>query len=141
MMSMSKYKWDNGHVSGTVYHGGKDLTAFLTKIYGQFAWSNPLHADIFPDVRKMEAEVVQMCIEMFNGDKNCVGTMTIGGTESILLACKAYRDRGYARGIKRPEIIAATSAHAAFDKAAHYFGMKLVHVPVDKKTFQCDLKA
>ncbi len=30
--------------------------------------------------------------------------MTIGGTESILLACKAYRDRGYARGIKRPEM-------------------------------------
>ena len=31
--------------------------------------------------------------------------MTIGGTESIILACKAYRDRGYANGIKRPEML------------------------------------
>lgn len=48
--------------------------------------------------------------------------MTSGGTESLLLACKAYRD--YARekkGIKWPEIVCAVSAHAAIDKAAHYF--------------------
>eukprot|EP00112_Aurelia_sp_Birch-Aquarium-sp1_P009240 Seg2040.7 transcript_id=Seg2040.7/GoldUCD/mRNA.D3Y31 product="Sphingosine-1-phosphate lyase 1" protein_id=Seg2040.7/GoldUCD/D3Y31 len=141
MSNMGKYKWDDGHVSGTVYHGGKDLTTYLTKIYGMFAWSNPLHADIFPDVRKMEAEVVQMCINMFNGNENCCGTMTIGGTESILLACKAYRDRGFSRGIKKPEMICANTAHAAFDKAAHYFGIRIIHIPVDKKTFQLDLKA
>eukprot|EP00794_Sanderia_malayensis_P016658 gene16658-18348_t len=141
MSAMSKYNWHDGFVSGTVYQGGKDHSAYLTKVYGQFAWSNPLHADIFPEIRKMEAEVVRMCISMFNGNENCCGTMTIGGTESIVLACKAYRDRGYARGIKKPEIVAATTAHAAFDKAAHYFNMKLVHVPIDKKTFQCDMKA
>lgn len=45
--------------------------------------------------------------------------MTSGGSESLLLACKAYRD--YARdfkGIKQPEILIATTAHAAFDKAS-----------------------
>ena len=48
--------------------------------------------------------------------------MSSGGTESILLAIKAYRD--YARqvkGIKYPEIVCPTSAHAAFVKASQIF--------------------
>lgn len=36
--------------------------------------------------------------------------------------------------------LAPLSVHAAFDKAAHYFGMKLVHIPVDKKTMKVDVK-
>lgn len=42
--------------------------------------------------------------------------MTAGGTESIMLACKAYRDRAISRGIKYPEMIVGRSAHAAFEK-------------------------
>ena len=30
--------------------------------------------------------------------------MTSGGTESIMLACKAYRDMAYERGVKHPEM-------------------------------------
>ncbi len=30
--------------------------------------------------------------------------MTSGGSESIMLACKAYRDLAYERGIKFPEM-------------------------------------
>lgn len=33
--------------------------------------------------------------------------MTSGGTESILMACKAYRDLAYEKGIKHPEMYAA----------------------------------
>lgn len=138
---MCDVKWDEGRVSGAVYHGETDLTGILTKVYSKFAWSNPLHVDIFPDVRKMEAEVVQMCVNMFKGGKDACGTMTTGGTESILMACKTYRDWANDRGIEKPEIVAPISAHAAFDKAAHYFNFKLVHVPVDEKTRRCDLKA
>lgn len=59
------------------------------------------------------------------------------------MACKAYRDwgrkeKGIGNGIGprggMPEIIAGVSVHAAFDKAADYFGIKLVHVPVDPVT-------
>lgn len=39
-----------------------------------------------------------------------------------------------AKGIDEPEIVVAVTAHAAFDKAANYFGMKLVHVDVDPVT-------
>ncbi|XP_026164985.1 sphingosine-1-phosphate lyase 1 [Mastacembelus armatus] len=139
--SLNEVQWEKGCVSGTVYWGDETLTKLLVKVYGDFAWSNPLHPDIFPGVRKMEAEVVRMACTLFHGGPNSCGTVTSGGTESILMACKAYRDMAYERGIKYPEILAPVSVHAAFDKAAHYFGMKLVHIPLDKKTMKVDVKA
>lgn len=139
--TLSEVQWEKGCVSGSVYWGDKSLTDLLVKVYGDFAWSNPLHPDIFPGVRKMEAEVVRISCTLFHGGPNSCGTVTSGGTESILMACKAYRDMAYERGVKYPEILAPVSAHAAFDKAAHYFGMKLVHVPLDKKTMKVDVKA
>ncbi|MBN3295852.1 SGPL1 lyase, partial [Amia calva] len=122
--AMGEVQWEQGRVSGAVYSGDETLTKLLVKVYGDFAWSNPLHPDIFPGVRKMEAEVV-----------------TSGGTESILMACKAYRDLARERGIKHPEILAPISVHAAFDKAAHYFGMKIIHIPLNPTTMQVDVKA
>jgi glutamate/tyrosine decarboxylase-like PLP-dependent enzyme len=69
------------------------------------------------------------------------GTVSSGGTESILLAMKTYRDFARARrGIAEPEIVAPVTAHAAFDKAARYFDMTLVRVPVDAG-FKADLAA
>uniref|UniRef100_A0A8C9X808 sphinganine-1-phosphate aldolase n=1 Tax=Sander lucioperca TaxID=283035 RepID=A0A8C9X808_SANLU len=139
--TLNEVQWEKGCVSGTVYWGDESLTNLLVKVYGDFAWSNPLHPDIFPGVRKMEAEVVRMACTLFQGGPNSCGTVTSGGTESILMACKAYRDMAYERGVKYPEILAPVSVHAAFDKAAHYFGMKLVHIPLDKKTMKVDVKA
>lgn len=63
-----------------------------------------MNLDVFPDVRKMEAEVVRMVCDMFNGDSETCGTMSSGGTESIMLACRAYRDMAYDKGISRPEM-------------------------------------
>lgn len=45
-------------------------------MYEMFAWTNPLHSDVFPDIRKMEAEVVQMCVAMFNGGSEACGTVS-----------------------------------------------------------------
>ncbi|KAG7229951.1 hypothetical protein INR49_009671 [Caranx melampygus] len=139
--TLNEVQWEKGCVSGAVYWGDETLTKLLVKVYGDFAWSNPLHPDIFPGVRKMEAEVVRMACTLFHGGPGSCGAVTSGGTESILMACKAYRDMAYERGIKYPEILAPVSVHAAFNKAAHYFGMKLVHVPLDNKTMKVDVKA
>lgn len=68
--------------------------------------------------------------------------MTTGGTESILMACKAYRDyASEVKGIKRPEMVLPVTAHAAFDKAAQYFKIRLRVIPVHTDTYQVDLKA
>lgn len=67
--------------------------------------------------------------------------MTSGGTESIMMACKAYRDFGRnERGIKKGVIIVPRSAHPAFDKGASYFGIKIVHIDLIPSTMTVDLK-
>ncbi|NXG28841.1 SGPL1 lyase, partial [Dromaius novaehollandiae] len=138
--SSKDVRWEDGKVSGTVYSGEEKLTRLLVKVYEEFAWSNPLHPDIFPGLRKMEAEVVRIACTLFNGGPNSCGVMTSGGTESILMACKAYRDLAYERGVKHPEMLVPRSAHAAFDKAAHYFGLKIVHIPLTKN-MEVDVQA
>ena len=63
-----------------------------------------------------------------------VGTVTTGGTESCLLAVKTARDAWLARvssRAARPRLVAPITVHAAFQKAAHYFGLELDLVPVD----------
>lgn len=97
--------WKGGRVSGTVYHGGQDLTNLLAEAYRMYAISNPLHPEVFPGVRRMEAESVQMVLNMYNAPTDGCGTMTSGGTESIIMACKAYRDMYKdLKGIKYPEM-------------------------------------
>jgi len=67
--------------------------------------------------------------------------MTSGGTESIVMACKAYRDFGRNEcGIKKGEIIVPRSAHPAFDKAASYFGIKIIHISLNPDTYTVNLK-
>ncbi|WFD32100.1 sphinganine-1-phosphate aldolase [Malassezia sp. CBS 17886] len=127
--------WRDGHVSGAVYHGGDDLSAVIATAVERFLLANPLHPDVFPGVRKMEAETVSMVLRMYNAPEDAGGTMTSGGTESILMACKAVRDWARAeRGIAQPEMVIPASAHVAFDKAGHYFGMVVRRVPVDRIT-------
>lgn len=134
-------RWRSGKVSGAVYFGDVDMHDFLGKVYGSFCLSNPLHPDLFPFVRKMEAEVISMTLRLFHGYENCCGVMTSGGTESILLACKAYRDfAADKRGITQPNMVVPITIHAAFEKAAHYFGIELIHAPVDQNTFRFTLQ-
>ena len=75
--------------------------------------SNPLHTNVFPAVRKMENDIIQMMIHLFNGDENVCGTFTSGGTESILLACKSYQKMS---NKKNPNIIVSNTAHCAFKR-------------------------
>lgn len=68
--------------------------------------------------------------------------MTSGGTESIIMACKAYRDFARAtRGVRKPEIVMPVTAHTGFDKAAQYLGLRVKTVPVDPVTTKVDLRA
>jgi hypothetical protein len=93
---------------------------------------------VWPSLRKFEAEIISMTCDFMNGgDENVVGCMTSGGTESILMAVKAHRALGYREyGIDFPEMIIPVTAHAAFDKAAEAFCIKLIKLPVDPVTFQ-----
>ncbi|SCV03394.1 LAME_0H10066g1_1 [Lachancea meyersii CBS 8951] len=139
---LSHSDWEGGKVSGAVYHGGKDLIHLQSQAFEKYCVANQLHPDVFPAVRKMESEVVAMVLDMFNAPKatGC-GTTTSGGTESLLLACLSAKMYAlHRKGCKKPEIIAPSTAHAAFEKAAYYFGITLRHAPLDPKTYKVDLK-
>lgn len=89
----------------------------------------------------MESEVVSMVLRMFNAPPSGAGCTTSGGTESILMACKTMRTWARAvKGIKHPEMIVPVSAHAAFDKAGEYFGIKIHKVGVDLVTRKAKVK-
>ncbi|MFP4475956.1 MAG: pyridoxal phosphate-dependent decarboxylase family protein [Desulfatibacillaceae bacterium] len=141
-------RWREGYVSGAVYHGDREHIEFLNKVYAIHSQVNPLHSDLWPSATKFEAEIVSMCAHMLGADmtppgedRQIVGCVSSGGTESILLAMKAYRDRARdKKGIKKPEMIAPVTAHAAFDKAAGYFGIRLRKVPVGDDC-KADVKA
>jgi sphinganine-1-phosphate aldolase len=60
LAGMKHERWEDGRVSGAVYHGGKELRDLQTEAFGLFTVANPIHPEAFPGVRKMEAEVVAM---------------------------------------------------------------------------------
>ncbi|CAE7548069.1 spl-1 [Symbiodinium sp. CCMP2456] len=115
-------RWTSGKITGAVYHGGQEHYDFIGKVFSKWAFCNPLHPDLHPSLRQMDAEVVRMVINLYNGREDACGAFTTGGTESILMAMKAHRDWGAAeKGIREPNIVVCNTAHAAFDKAGKYF--------------------
>lgn len=105
LANMDHTRWEDGYVSGAVYHGEAELIALQTEAYGKFTVANPIHPDVFPGIRKMEAEVVAMVLNLFNAPPNAAGVSTSGGTESILMACLSARQKAYAeRGVTEPEM-------------------------------------
>ena len=126
---INEYKdnYENSRISGIVYCDDKIHREKLMRLFSRYALSNPLHPDIFPEIRGMEIDIVSMVSNMFNGSKNTCGNVTSGGTESILLACYTYREYSKKEyGITSPNIVAFKSVHPAFDKACHYFGIELI---------------
>lgn len=135
--------WRNGKIWGLVSHASDEHTEFLKEAYTMFFSENALSPMAFPSLQKFESEVVSMSIDLLGGNRKACGSMTSGGTESILLAVKTYRDwaRDNFPKIKEPEMILPSSAHPSFEKAAKYFDVKLIYAPVDNKTYRADVKA
>ncbi len=135
--------WRNGKVWSLVYHATDEHTEMLKKAYTMFFSKNALSPMAFPSLRMFETEVISMTVDLFNGDKRCCGSMTSGGTESLLMAIKTYRDWAEEKfpNIKEPEMVVPSSAHPSFDKAADYFKVKIVKVPVDSETHRADVNA
>ena len=102
---MEHDRWEDGRVSGAVYFGQDELVEVQTDAIKTFMTANPIHPAVWPGVRKMEAEIVAMVLNMFNAPEGAAGVTTSGGTESILMAVLSARQKAYKeRGIRHPEM-------------------------------------
>ncbi|KAL9058563.1 MAG: hypothetical protein Q9162_001718 [Coniocarpon cinnabarinum] len=138
---MEHTRWEDGFVSGAVYHGGKELQELQLDAYNKFTVSNPIHPDVFPGVRKMEAEVVAMVLSIFNAPPSGAGMTTSGGTESILMACLSARQKAFhEHGTSEPEMVLPETAHTAFHKACEYFSIRKVTVPCPAPTHRVSMR-
>lgn len=119
-------------------HGGRTLAyvydsglaaadEIAREAVAMYASTNGLDPTAFPSLLSMEADLVAFARSILHANEHVVGTVTSGGTESILLAVQTARD---AAGVDRPAMVVPATIHAAFAKAAHYFGVELVAVPV-----------
>ena len=134
-------QWRNGRAFSLVYYGGPDVSAVAEEAYRRYSAENALNTDAFPGLRAMQNEVVATVGDWLHSGPDGAGFMTSGGTESILMAVKAARERGRKeRGITAPNVVLPTSAHAAFEKGCYYFGVESRRVEVDS-TWRADVEA
>lgn len=127
-------RWEDGRAFGMVYDGGPEVREVAERAASLYLHENALNTFAFPSLREIQSEVVGWTADLLNGPDGTAGFLTSGGTESILCAVKAARERAKAeRGVTEPEIVLAESAHAAFHKAAHLFGLTIrkAHVRAD----------
>jgi sphinganine-1-phosphate aldolase len=80
LILLGNYKWKEGFTSGIVYNYDEDTIKLIAEVYGKSSFTNPLHPEVFPGICKMEAEVIRMIANLFNGGPDACGTMTTGGT-------------------------------------------------------------
>jgi sphinganine-1-phosphate aldolase len=120
-----------GRTLAYVYDSGlEEVDRVGREAVAAYAGSNGLDPTAFPSLLTMENELVGFGLRLLDAPDTSVGTITSGGTESVLLAVQGARD---ARPeVERPRMVLPTTAHAAFHKAAHYFGVEPVLVEVGK---------
>lgn len=124
-------RWEDGRAFGMVYDGGPEVREVAERAASLYLHENALNTKAFPSLRDIQSEVVGWTGELLNGPDTVSGFLTSGGTESILVAVKAARERGRAeRGLTEPNIVLPVSAHAAFHKGAYLFGLEVRKAPV-----------
>ncbi len=123
-----------GKTWSLVYWAGEDHKKLLAEASERFMSENGLNPMAFKSLARLEREVVEMSLALFHAPESGTGTMTSGGTESLLLAVKTHRDHARRKKpwIVRPNMVVPETIHVAFDKASHLFGVKKRVARVDE---------
>ena len=137
-MRNADIKWKDGRVWSLVYYVDEEHLALINQAFKLYFSENMLNPLAWESLRRMEMEIKAMAIDLLNGDKETVGVITSGGTESIFQAVYTYREwaRKNKPQARKPEIVVPVSIHPAFEKAAYILGLKIKKIPTGE-----DLKA
>ncbi|MFB6077547.1 MAG: tyrosine decarboxylase MfnA [Halarchaeum sp.] len=93
----------------------------------RFLADNPGDPATYPDIAALEERVVDALGDL-TGLDDPSGYVASGGTEANVQAVRAARDRSETHS---PNVVAPTSAHFSFNKAADLLGVELRLAPVD----------
>jgi glutamate/tyrosine decarboxylase-like PLP-dependent enzyme len=139
--------WESGKVSGSFYCGDHEHYDFMNEVFGLFSHVNVLQRDVAPSATRFEGEIIAMALDLFHashvGDPGGsavegttpAGSITSGGTESIISAMFAYREHAQNDlGIEKPNVVLPETAHPAFHKGCHLFGLEARIAPIDQRS-------
>jgi glutamate/tyrosine decarboxylase-like PLP-dependent enzyme len=130
-------EWKTGKMFGFVFNPGDEPAKLIEEAFMKFAHINRLSPTSFPSLRRFENEIVSMCANLLHGDENVVGSVTSGGTESIIMTVLVAREMDKNKGRRgyHPELVMPTTAHPAFLKACHYMNItpRIIPVREDKR--------
>ncbi|MFT4959116.1 MAG: sphinganine-1-phosphate aldolase [Paracoccaceae bacterium] len=125
--------YKDARIWSLVYHIDEAHDDFAAAAYRQYSSANGLNPAAFQSLKRMESEIISMVAGLLHGGPDTCGVVTAGGTESCLMAVKAYRDLARKRrSVTRPNMIIPATAHVAWFKAAGYFGVQARLLPMDK---------
>jgi glutamate/tyrosine decarboxylase-like PLP-dependent enzyme len=124
--------WRDARTFSLVYPAGPEVDEILHDAANLYLHENALNPLRFPSLREMEVEVVADTAALLSAPAGAGGCMTSGGTESIIMAVYAARERAKAeRGVEHGVLVAPRTAHPAFAKAAKYLGLEHRQLPLD----------
>ncbi len=131
----------HGHWS-RAFRGPSDVQEIGKMAYDMFLSDNGIFSLRTEYMRRVEEEVIDMCVSLFNAPEDASGTFTSGGSESNYSALHAMREWARERypHIAAPEVVVPYSAHPTFSKGCQYFGLKLVRTPLGED-FRADVPA
>ena len=115
---------------GGSYFGGDEILNASNMAAGVYQNHNALYAGrIFPGLVEIEQEIISMLLNLYNAPPSAIGSLTGGGTESLLLAVMSALNRAKSMGKQGPfDVIIPESAHPGFDKAAHLMGLNAIRL-------------
>lgn len=135
--------WNNPRNLKAAYYAGDDVFRLARDTYSEFHGDNLLYGKaLYPSLVQMSSDVVGMALELLGADSDACGTVTSGGTESIILAVRAVKNWAQAERHTKsvPEILMSHTGHPAFNKAAELLGLKVVRVRSNSE-FRADIEA
>lgn len=129
-----------GRALASVYESGMpDVEQLGREVLASFASTNGQDPAAYPSWTRMEQDLVSLAGELLDAPRGVVGTVTSGGSESVLLALQTARD---ARPeLRQPTVVLPSTAHPAFAQAARYLRVDPVYVDVHPGTGRADAGA
>lgn len=143
-------------ISGTIYDDHENQhKEIMQTAYNLYAYTNPMHIDLFHSVVFMEKNLIVMISKLLGNLEHQSGSITNGGTESIFLAVKTYRDMKYEKmsnngflknsdanaNVYKINVVAPDTIHCSFDKLCHYLNIQLIKIKsnCDHRVTVCDI--